>query len=135
MGGAQRQLNGEERLIYVKTEEIRLHFCSDQLYNPPRMQLLPSGSGVATPKNIIGLSVFLLLATAVFGAVLGTVLGLGLGVALQHGLASQGLGVLVIPWSLVATLLISSALVGVIAAALPSIRAVRLGILQAIDAV
>ncbi len=72
------------------------------------------------------------VATAVFGAVLGTVLGLGLGVALQHGLASQGLGVLAIPWSLVATLLVSSAVVGVVAAALPSIRAMRLGILQAI---
>lgn len=75
------------------------------------------------------------VATAVFGAVLGTVLGLGLGVALQHGLASQGLGVLAIPWSLVVTLLVSSALVGVVAAALPSIRAVRLGILEAIDSV
>ncbi len=72
------------------------------------------------------------VATAVFGAVLGTVLGLGLGVALQHGLASQGLGVLAIPWGLVATLLVSSAVVGVVAAALPSIRAVRLGILEAI---
>ncbi|MEP7370454.1 MAG: hypothetical protein ABI662_12415, partial [Dermatophilaceae bacterium] len=72
------------------------------------------------------------IATAVFGAVLGTVLGLGLGVALQHGLASQGLGVLAVPWSLVVTLLVSSAVVGVVAAALPSIRAMRLGILQAI---
>ena len=72
------------------------------------------------------------VATAVFGAVLGTVLGLGLGVALQHGLAAQGLGVLVIPWGLIATLLVSSAVVGVVAAALPSVRVVRLGILEAI---
>ncbi|MDQ2757714.1 MAG: ABC transporter permease, partial [Actinomycetota bacterium] len=72
------------------------------------------------------------VATAVFGAVLGTLLGLGLGIALQHGLATQGLGVLAIPWGLIATLLVSSALVGVVAAALPSIRAVRLGILEAI---
>lgn len=72
------------------------------------------------------------VATAVFGAVLGTLLGLGLGVALQHGLASQGLSVLAIPWSLVSILLISSAFVGVVAAALPSVRAVRLGVLEAI---
>lgn len=51
------------------------------------------------------------VATAVFGAVLGTLLGLGLCVALQHGLTSQGLGVLAIPWALVATLLLASAFV------------------------
>ena len=72
------------------------------------------------------------IATAVFGAVLGTGLGLGLGIALQHGLADQGLGVLAIPWGLIATLLVSSAVVGVAAAALPSVRAARLGILEAI---
>lgn len=72
------------------------------------------------------------VATAVFGAVLGTALGLGLGIALQHGLASQGLGVLAIPWGLIVTLLVSSAVVGVVAAALPSVRAMRLGILEAI---
>ncbi len=39
------------------------------------------------------------VATAVFGAVLGTVLGLGLGIALQHGLRTQGLAVLAVPWA------------------------------------
>jgi putative ABC transport system permease protein len=72
------------------------------------------------------------IATAVFGAVLGTMVGLGLGVALQHGLESQGLRTLAIPWSLVAAMLIASAVVGVLAAVLPAIRAVRLNPLQAI---
>jgi putative ABC transport system permease protein len=72
------------------------------------------------------------IATAVFGAVLGTVLGLGLGIALQHGLKSQGLAVLAISWPTIITMLVVSAVVGVLAAALPSIRAVRLNILTAI---
>jgi putative ABC transport system permease protein len=72
------------------------------------------------------------IATAVFGAVLGTLLGLALGIALQHGLVSQGLSTLAIPWVLVVAMLLASAVVGVLAAALPSLRAVRLNILQAI---
>ena len=72
------------------------------------------------------------VATAVFGAVLGTLLGLGLGVALQRGLVSQGLTTLAVPWVLIAGMLLASGVVGVLAAALPSLRAVRLNILQAI---
>ncbi len=72
--------------------------------------------------------------TAAFGAVLGTALGLGLGVALQHGLASQGLRTLAIPWTLILVMLLASGVVGVFAAALPALRAVRLNILQAITA-
>jgi putative ABC transport system permease protein len=75
------------------------------------------------------------IATAVFGAILGTLVGVGLGVALQHGLASQGLRTLAIPWALIAGMLLASAAVGVLAAALPSMRAVRLNILQAIASV
>jgi putative ABC transport system permease protein len=72
------------------------------------------------------------VATSVFGAVLGTVLGLGLGVALQRGLVSQGLTSLAIPWTLILAMLMASGLVGVLAAALPALRAMRLNILQAI---
>jgi putative ABC transport system permease protein len=72
------------------------------------------------------------VATAVFGAVLGTLLGLGLGVALQRGLVSQGLTALAVPWALVLAMLLASGVVGVLAAALPALRAVRLNILQAI---
>lgn len=70
--------------------------------------------------------------TAVFGAMLGTILGLGLGIALQHGLASQGLTTLAIPWSLIVTILVASGIVGVLAAGLPAMRAMRLNILRAI---
>jgi len=72
------------------------------------------------------------IATALFGAVLGTVLGLGLGVALQRGLRTQGLEVLAIPWGTIVTVLVLSALAGVVAALLPAIRAVRLDVLKAI---
>jgi putative ABC transport system permease protein len=72
------------------------------------------------------------IVTAVFGAALGTLVGLGLGIALQHGLKSQGLTTLAIPWGLILAMLLASAVVGVLAAVLPSIRAVRLNILLAI---
>jgi putative ABC transport system permease protein len=72
------------------------------------------------------------VATAVFGAVLGTALGLGLGTAMQHGLRTEGLDRLAIPWSTIVTVLVASAVVGVFAAVLPAIRAVRLNVLQAI---
>lgn len=70
--------------------------------------------------------------TAVFGALLGTALGLGLGVALQRGLVAQGLTSRAIPWSLILTMLVASGVVGVLAAGLPAMRAMRLNILQAI---
>jgi putative ABC transport system permease protein len=72
------------------------------------------------------------IATAVFGAVLGTVLGLGLGLALQHGLIPQGVDTLAISWPMVTTMIVSAGLVGVLAAILPSLRAVRLDILTTI---
>ncbi len=73
------------------------------------------------------------ITTAVFGAFLGTVLGLGLGVALQRGLVTQGLTTLAVPWPLIVGMLLASGVVGVLAAALPALRAVRLNILQAIS--
>jgi putative ABC transport system permease protein len=72
------------------------------------------------------------VATAIFGAVLGTLLGLGLGTALQRGLVAQGLTTLAVPWALILAMLLASGVVGVLAAALPALRAVRLNILQAI---
>ena len=58
-------------------------------------------------------------------------LGLGLGIALQRGLRSQGLNTLGIPWVLVVVMLLASVVVGILAAALPSMRAIRLDILDA----
>lgn len=85
-------------------------------------------------QQLSGMITIEAVATAVFGAVLGTALGLGLGIALQRGLTSQGLKVLAISWPTIIVMLVVSAIVGVLAAVLPSIRAVRLNILTAIAA-
>jgi putative ABC transport system permease protein len=82
-------------------------------------------------RQLSGMITIEAIATAVFGAILGTVLGLGLGIALQHGLRSQGLTTLGIPWTLIIVMQLSAVVVGILAAALPSIRAVRLNILDA----
>lgn len=86
-------------------------------------------------RQLSGMITIEAVATAVFGAVLGTLLGVGLGIALQHGLESQGLTKLGIPWGLILAMLVASMLVGVLAAVAPSIRATRLNILQAIAGV
>ncbi len=68
---AQRQSPRRKRLINRKNQQIGLHFQAFRVYKPPRMELSPSGSGIATPKNVIGLSVLLLLVAAVFGVLNG----------------------------------------------------------------
>jgi putative ABC transport system permease protein len=82
-------------------------------------------------RQLSGMITIEAIATAVFGAALGTLLGLGLGVALQRGLQSQGLNTLGVPWLLIVTMMLASVVVGILAAALPSLRAVRLNILDA----
>jgi putative ABC transport system permease protein len=74
------------------------------------------------------------VSTAVFGAILGAVLGLVLGIAVQHGLRSQGLNTLSIPYLPLAIVLVASALAGMVAAVLPAWRAARLDVLRAITA-
>jgi putative ABC transport system permease protein len=74
------------------------------------------------------------IATAVFGAVLGTVLGLGLGIAVQHALISQGIDTLAVSWPIMTAMILAAGAVGVLAAVLPSLRAVRLDILTAVAA-
>lgn len=83
-------------------------------------------------RQLSGMITIEAVATALFGALLGTAFGLGLGIALQHGFASTGLDTLSIPWGTIITVLVVSGVVGVLAAALPAIRAVRLNILGAI---
>lgn len=83
-------------------------------------------------RQLSGMITIEAVTTALFGALLGTALGVGLGVALQRGLVSQGLEVLAIPWSTILVVLVASAVVGVLAAVLPTVRAVRLDILRAI---
>jgi putative ABC transport system permease protein len=69
---------------------------------------------------------------SVFGALLGLVVGAGLGTAIVRALHDQGITQLALPWTQMATYLVLAAIVGVVAAVLPAIRAARVNVLQAI---
>ncbi|MEU8470209.1 ABC transporter permease [Streptomyces sp. NPDC029006] len=69
---------------------------------------------------------------AVFGAVLGLALGLVWGVCMQQVLALRGLTALAIPWGTILAVVVGSAVVGVVAALLPALRASRMNVLAAI---
>ncbi|WP_127503476.1 ABC transporter permease [Actinoplanes solisilvae] len=69
---------------------------------------------------------------SVFGALLGVVVGSGLGAAVVRALESEGITDLVLPWTQMGLYLGLAALVGVLAAVLPSIKAARLNVLAAI---
>lgn len=70
--------------------------------------------------------------TAVFGTALGLVVGVGLAAALQSVYADEGLTVLDVPVPQLGAILMLSAVVGVVAAVWPAIRASRLPVLEAI---
>ncbi|WP_330456485.1 ABC transporter permease [Streptomyces sp. NBC_00820] len=69
---------------------------------------------------------------AVFGAVLGLGLGLVWGVCTQQVLALNGMTALAIPWGTIVSVVIGSAVVGIVAAMLPAFRASRMNVLAAI---
>ncbi|WP_433200231.1 ABC transporter permease [Nocardia sp. CA-107356] len=69
---------------------------------------------------------------AVFGAIVGMLLGLGLGVGFLRTLRDFGLDEIAIPWNQLVLVLISSAVIGVLAALWPGIRAARTPPLAAI---
>ncbi|MFJ2396836.1 FtsX-like permease family protein [Streptomyces sp. NPDC087843] len=69
---------------------------------------------------------------AVFGAILGLVLGLVWGVCVQQVLALQGLTAFAVPWTTVVAVVVGSAVVGIVAALLPALRASRMNVLAAI---
>ncbi|WP_419665662.1 ABC transporter permease [Streptomyces sp. 2-1] len=69
---------------------------------------------------------------AVFGAVLGLALGLVWGVCVQQVLALQGMKALAIPWTTLVAVVVGSAVVGIVAALLPALRASRMNVLAAI---
>ncbi len=69
---------------------------------------------------------------AVFGAVLGLGLGLVWGVCAQQVLALQGMTALAFPWGTIVAVVIGSAVVGIVAALLPALRASRMNVLAAI---
>ncbi|MEU6368854.1 FtsX-like permease family protein [Streptomyces sp. NPDC046931] len=69
---------------------------------------------------------------AVFGAVLGLALGLVWGLCIQRVLALEGMKALAIPWGTIVAVVVGSAVVGVVAALLPALRASRMNVLAAI---
>jgi putative ABC transport system permease protein len=69
---------------------------------------------------------------AVFGAVLGLALGLVWGLCTQQVLALQGMTALAIPWTTIVAVVVGSAVIGVVAALLPALRASRMNVLAAI---
>ncbi|WP_280232671.1 ABC transporter permease [Nocardia cyriacigeorgica] len=69
---------------------------------------------------------------AVFGAIVGAILGLGLGVGFLRTLRDLGLDQIAVPWGQVVLMLVGSAVVGVLAALWPAIRAARTPPLAAI---
>ncbi|WP_433393735.1 ABC transporter permease [Micromonospora sp. KLBMP9576] len=69
---------------------------------------------------------------SVFGALLGVVVGAGLGAAVVEALRDEGITDLVLPWARMGIFLGLAAIVGVIAAALPAVRAARINVLGAI---
>jgi putative ABC transport system permease protein len=69
---------------------------------------------------------------SLFGALLGIVVGAGLGAAVVHALKDKGFSELALPWGLMGSYLVAGALVGVVAAVIPALRAARLNVLDAI---
>ncbi|NLU83930.1 FtsX-like permease family protein [Rhodococcus sp. HNM0569] len=69
---------------------------------------------------------------AVFGAVVGVVLGVAFGWAFVSALRDEGLESFVVPWGQVIGMLIGSAVVGVLAALWPAVRAARTKPLEAV---
>ena len=70
---------------------------------------------------------------SVFGTLLGIVVGVGLGGAVVRALKDEGFTSFALPWSQIAIYLVAAAVIGVVAAILPAIRAARLNVLQAIS--
>lgn len=69
---------------------------------------------------------------AVFGAIVGAILGLGLGVGFLRTLQDLGLDQIAVPWDQLVIMLIGSAVIGVLAALWPAVRAARTPPLAAI---
>lgn len=70
---------------------------------------------------------------SVFGALLGLGVGTALGVGAVRALKDEGFTDLGIPWAQMGSYLLIAAVIGVVAAILPAIRAARLNVLQAIS--
>ncbi|WP_054815125.1 ABC transporter permease [Nocardia arizonensis] len=69
---------------------------------------------------------------AIFGAIVGVILGIALGIGFLRTLRDFGIDQITIPWTQLVAVLISSAVVGVLAAVWPGVRAARTPPLAAI---
>ncbi|MET8777422.1 FtsX-like permease family protein [Nocardia sp. NPDC050713] len=88
---------------------------------------------VGTMRSQIRRTIYLeSMLIAVFGALVGVVLGIGLGIGFLRTLRDFGIDQIDIPWTQLVLVLISSAVVGVLAALWPGIRAARTPPLAAI---
>lgn len=88
------------------------------------------GTGRGQVRRVVRIEALII---ALFGAFLGVGLGLLFGVTIQQTLADDGITELGIPWTLIAVVLVVSALVGVLAAIIPARRAANLDVLAAIS--
>ena len=70
---------------------------------------------------------------AVFGTAVGLVVGTGLAAALPSVLADEGFTTLAVPWAQLGAMLALAAVVGVVAAVWPAVRAARLPVLDAVS--
>lgn len=89
---------------------------------------------VGTQRAQVRRSIYLeSMLIAVFGAIIGALLGLGLGVGFLRTLRDLGLEEIIVPWGQLVLMLVGSALVGVLAALWPAVRAARTPPLAAIS--
>ena len=84
-----------------------------------RLQL----AGIITIESVL---------TAVFGTVVGVVLGVAVAAVMPTVFTGIGLTTLAIPWAQLAAMLVLAAVVGVLAALWPALRAARLPVLDAV---
>ena len=69
---------------------------------------------------------------SLYGAIIGVIIGLYIGWMFMNVMKTQGITQIVIPWEQIIAMLIASAVVGIIAAVWPGIRASRISPLDAI---
>lgn len=69
---------------------------------------------------------------SLYGAIIGVIIGLYIGWMFMNVMKTQGITQIVIPWGQIIAMLIASAVVGIIAAVWPGIRASRISPLDAI---
>jgi putative ABC transport system permease protein len=83
-------------------------------------------------RQVVEMVIVESIVIAVFGALLGTTLGSGLGVAVVAALKDKGIPTLSLPWGSMGIFVGLALIVGLLAAVIPSVRASRVNVLEAI---